>query len=1291
MHLRTIFAALLILAVSLVLMESSGAPVARSHSTGTAHLEIDFDPSTGSGPCDIVETTVDVDVDEVFDVAICIGDAQSAPVSGTLAGVQIQMPYGSALTGINVASDLSTDLEGNPNWNQGPELGGTDWDCNVTNTPGPAPRGAPSPAHIFCRTLDLMDNSIAGTQVHLATFSLQAADSGEEALNFDSNSIINNSIGVGAHVCGTHIACYGGTVLVDGPSHLELDFDPTNGSGPCDIVDATVEVEEGEEFDVFICLEEAQSAPVSGALGGLEIYVSYPSGLTGINVPSDLSTDLQGNPNLNEGPELGGTDWDCNLVNNPATAPLGSPSPAQLICTTLDTMENSITDDEVRLAAFSLQAGTAGEVAMDFASNTLVWNGVVETYTCGAEIECIGGTVTVTEPPEARLALDMDPTNGSGPCDVVDTFVEAYEAEVRDMAICIVGAQLAPVSGTITSAGIYLDYSGGMTGLNVGSDLNLDLNSNPNWNEGPTLGGSDWDCNLLNHPAAAPLGAPTPAQIFCTTNDAMPNPILGTNAHLATFSFQATDPAAIAIPSPSSLANHVGELSCEVDIVCSGGSVQVVPAPSSFSVDTEPSNGSRPCDPLDPSRAVSIGDTYQVAICGEGNPSAFSLSLDYDSGQADATDDAGTGPANLDGNPDLNDGAGPGHVGSSWDCSIGGVNQPSGADPATLNCAGTGELGVSRGHLATVEFTAVGAGVQQMRFVAASTTLDGEACAPLGVLPCASATIHTLPPPPLDCEVTLTGTFGETSPGEYAAPVNGPLQAHGRIPASEGDLLLRVKRPDSSVIVEQSITGAPGDPLTLGFTASPPGPLTVECVVDNVVDSTATVTLILIDPSGRVYDAATSGSLAGATVELQVDSDVGAGEGWLPLSAVTHAGFFEPAINPETTGLDGRYAWDVAPYYPEGVPDPTNNYRVVVSAPGCTPATSAVVTVPPPALDLDVGLTCLDSDSDGLSNEHEVALLGTDPSSADTDGNGTTDDDEDADGDTLINSLEVNQLNTNPLSADSDGDAAADGDEVAQGTSPLVADTDGDGFKDLQPAAHLAVNVDDAVDNCGLVANPGQQNSDALVDNGPGVPGDDLTRPASDGLGDACDDDGDNDGLPDAEDIEPLGATGVCAAFADSSDGHGAAADGDVGYSDGTPTSWDTDGDAVPDGRECIVGTNPRVNDSAHRSMCAATTGTGDGDGDGLQDPWEVCGWGSLATGAGSTNSDGDGLGDCREVMDVNGSGVVNNNDAVFVKQHFFGLIVGDRAAMDVNRSATVNNNDSVFIQQAFFAVNPCV
>lgn len=71
---------------------------------------------------------------------------------------------------------------------------------------------------------------------------------------------------------------------------------------------------------------------------------------------------------------------------------------------------------------------------------------------------------------------------------------------------------------------------------------------------------------------------------------------------------------------------------------------------------------------------------------------------------------------------------------------------------------------------------------------------------------------------------------------------------------------------------------------------------------------------------------------------------------------------------------------------------------------------------------------CADSDSDGLRNGKE-RRLGTDPDSADSDGDGLTDFDE----------VEIH--GTDPTLADSDGDTYLDGWEIDEGTDPLDSES----------------------------------------------------------------------------------------------------------------------------------------------------------------------------------------------------------------------------------------------------------
>ena len=190
----------------------------------------------------------------------------------------------------------------------------------------------------------------------------------------------------------------------------------------------------------------------------------------------------------------------------------------------------------------------------------------------------------------------------------------------------------------------------------------------------------------------------------------------------------------------------------------------------------------------------------------------------------------------------------------------------------------------------------------------------------------------------------------------------------------------------------------------------------VVCLVDGVEIGKIEINPVFIDPSGRVFDTNSGLSIPGATVTLQVELSPGVFE-VVPLDPMLK----DPVLNPELTGLDGRYAWDVVP----GV------YRVDVAKLGCTSVTSISVVIPPPVTDLDVGIECTDTDGDGIPNFME-ASTDTNPNSSDSDGNGTPDGDDDPDGDGLTN-LEELALGTDPLSpdnVDSDGDGCTNSQEL---------------------------------------------------------------------------------------------------------------------------------------------------------------------------------------------------------------------------------------------------------------------
>lgn len=116
--------------------------------------------------------------------------------------------------------------------------------------------------------------------------------------------------------------------------------------------------------------------------------------------------------------------------------------------------------------------------------------------------------------------------------------------------------------------------------------------------------------------------------------------------------------------------------------------------------------------------------------------------------------------------------------------------------------------------------------------------------------------------------------------------------------------------------------------------------------------------LALIDPQGVVYNggrydqaiasgqspeqARATAAIGGATVRLQ---RLVAGSF---LNVLSGDPGITPKVNPQVTGANGIYRWDVQ----------AGTYRVAVTAPGCQDTTSKSVGIPPPVLDLHIRMDC---------------------------------------------------------------------------------------------------------------------------------------------------------------------------------------------------------------------------------------------------------------------------------------------------------------------------------------------
>jgi hypothetical protein len=150
---------------------------------------------------------------------------------------------------------------------------------------------------------------------------------------------------------------------------------------------------------------------------------------------------------------------------------------------------------------------------------------------------------------------------------------------------------------------------------------------------------------------------------------------------------------------------------------------------------------------------------------------------------------------------------------------------------------------------------------------------------------------------------------------------------------------------------------------------------------------------------------------------------------------------------------------------------------------------------------------------------------------------------------------------------DFDGDQLPNPVDPCPGVPGTAADLDGDGRGDDCDVDADGDLVPDAVDNCQRLANPDQLNSD------------------SDDSGDACDEDDDNDGTPDVHDLCPLlrpapMPTGSGATMGEAGSSLKGAHQDDDGDGLGNECDWDMDDDGLPNAFEDTIGTDPHQADS---------------------------------------------------------------------------------------------------------------
>ncbi|HEY8646916.1 MAG TPA: carboxypeptidase-like regulatory domain-containing protein, partial [Gaiellaceae bacterium] len=202
-------------------------------------------------------------------------------------------------------------------------------------------------------------------------------------------------------------------------------------------------------------------------------------------------------------------------------------------------------------------------------------------------------------------------------------------------------------------------------------------------------------------------------------------------------------------------------------------------------------------------------------------------------------------------------------------------------------------------------------------------------------------------PPPAGVSITERGT---TSDGIPVVSVHNPatLTATG---CANGSASYTITRGSVQLASGSMAESPPGSGNYLAGGVVPPpgdenGPATVTISIACGTDTqTIAFDIVYLDPSGVVVDQ-NGNPVAGATVTLLTATSPDG-----PFTAVPDG---SPLMSPDnrrnsdTTAADGTFGWDVVAGF----------YKVEATAPGCAPAQTGLLTVPPPVTGLVLKLDC---------------------------------------------------------------------------------------------------------------------------------------------------------------------------------------------------------------------------------------------------------------------------------------------------------------------------------------------
>jgi hypothetical protein len=563
-------------------------------------VELDLNTTNGSGPCSVIDATRSLGVGGSFDVAVC-WRSDPPPVIA----FRFVVTYDDSVLQAAEVTNSGAGLDDNPDANAGttifssPSLG-VGWEC--TSDGYPVADANPATGTGNGRAVSGLCLSFAGpltlTDGPLAVIHFNVIGNGASGLALSEVQIHDDSLDEGSCapvIVEVSVPCRSGIVNVGA-----IDGD---GDGLPDSYEASQS-----------CLDPATPNSVIADPDADSLDTAAEFGLALDPCDSDTEDDAA----------LDGTD-NCPSISNPGQ--LNSDGDAQ---------GNECDDDDDNDGLTDAQEASLGTDPIDFDSDNdslgdgfevglgtspVVWDTDGDTFSDGNEVQRGSNPLNASSTPEhpsvpgscsdgvdndgdglideqdacpiePRVELDLNTTNGSGPCSVIDATRALGVGATFDVAVCV---RSGPVS--VAHYRFAVTYDDTILHASEVANAGTALNDNPDANAGsttfssPSLGGG-WDCSgggVGVYPVADtnPASGPGNGRAFSGSCASASGPNTLTVGPLAVihFSVIGTGASGLALSEVQVTNDALEEVgSCvpvvDVPMPCSGGTFTGGPCPA---------------------------------------------------------------------------------------------------------------------------------------------------------------------------------------------------------------------------------------------------------------------------------------------------------------------------------------------------------------------------------------------------------------------------------------------------------------------------------------------------------------------------------------------------------------------------------------------------------------------------------------------------------------------------------------------------------------------------------------